>query len=278
MTTDVTIRRAYTECRFGQMHFVEGRPKAGTTLKTPLILLHQNPSSSLEYRFLLKEMAQDRVVIALDTPGNGMSDRPPEAQSIAGYAAAFADGLTALGFGENGSGKVDVFGFHSGTYYVSELAVSRPDLIRRPVMSGIPFRPHDERQSRLESAINHPPLTEDGSTVLAQFKYMWDYIVVNRDPRMPLERAAEIFIDHLKPLQRSSWPYVGVWSYPAEERLPAITQPTLVIAPNDVTFANCIRAAKLIPHATLIEFEDLNASVFDVAADRYASALRDFLI
>jgi pimeloyl-ACP methyl ester carboxylesterase len=87
---DVTVRRGYTECRFGQMHFIEGRPAAVTGLKTPLILLHQNPSSSMEYRFLLKDMAQDRRVIAFDTPGNGMSDRPPEAQSIAGYAAATA--------------------------------------------------------------------------------------------------------------------------------------------------------------------------------------------
>jgi pimeloyl-ACP methyl ester carboxylesterase len=276
--TDVTVRRGYTECRFGQMHFIEGLPAATTALKTPLILLHQNPSSSMEYRFLLKEMAKDRRVIAFDTPGNGMSDRPPEAQSVPGYAAAFADALTALGFGDGGAGKVDLFGFHSGTYYVSELAASRPDLVRRPVMSGIPFRPHDERQTRLETAKNPPPLTEDGSTVFAQFKWMWDFIVVNRDPKMPLERAAEIYMENIKPMQRSSWPYVGVWSYPAEDRLPAITQPTLVIAVNDVTFANTIRAAKLIPHVTLIEFADLVASVFDVAPDRYAAALREFLV
>jgi pimeloyl-ACP methyl ester carboxylesterase len=259
------------------LHYIQGQPEQGASRATPLILLHQNPSSSREYDRLIAELGRDRTVIAFDTPGNGMSDRPPNPITIAEYASAFAEGIEAMGYGAKGAGKVDVFGFHSGTYYVSELAASRPDLVRRVVLSGIPFRPHDERQTRLEAARNAPGLTEEGDTVFAKLKWLWNFQVTDRDKRVPLERAAELFMEMSKPLHRSDWPYQAVWSYPAEERLPEITQPTLVLAPNDVTFANTKRAAAIIPGSKLVLFEDMIHNVFEVGIDRYAAEMRDFL-
>jgi pimeloyl-ACP methyl ester carboxylesterase len=271
---EVRVERAYTKCRFGQMHYLKGEPKTPSS-KTPLILLHQNPSSSLEYSALVDEMSRDRTVIALDTPGNGMSDWPPETPSIEDYAASFADGLTELGYGAGA--MVDVFGFHSGTFYASELALSRPDLVRRLVLCGVPFRTGEERGQRLHNAINTPPLSEDGEATFNQMRFLWDFAVVKRDPRAPLERAAAIFAEMVKPLQRASWPYIAVWSYPAEDRLPNIAQPTLLLAPKDITYPNTVAAAALISDAKLVSLDDLSASVFDVGVERFATELRDFL-
>jgi pimeloyl-ACP methyl ester carboxylesterase len=48
------IRRAYTTCRYGQMHYREAGPADGPVL----VLLHQNPSSSWEYEPLIAALAQ----------------------------------------------------------------------------------------------------------------------------------------------------------------------------------------------------------------------------
>jgi pimeloyl-ACP methyl ester carboxylesterase len=258
------------------LHYIHGEPVVPTD-KTPLVLLHQNPSSSLEYSNLVAEMARDRVVIAFDTPGNGMSDRPPEPQSIDGYAQAFAEGLASLGHGPDGDGPVDVFGFHSGTYYAAELAASRPDLVRRLVLCGVPFRTGEERTSRLHDAINAPPLDEDGESTFAQLRGLWRMVVTGRDPSVPLDRAGAVFAEMVKPMQRATWPYIAVWGYPAAERLPAIAVPTLVIAVKDTTYPYTISAAKLIPNAKLVLADDLTYSVFEVGVDRFATELRDFL-
>ena len=77
ISNSVIARRGYTDCRFGQLHYIRAVPATGVTSRPPLILLHQNPSSSVEYEALLKVMATDREVVAFDTPGNGMSDWPP---------------------------------------------------------------------------------------------------------------------------------------------------------------------------------------------------------
>jgi pimeloyl-ACP methyl ester carboxylesterase len=272
----VTVERAYTRCRFGQLHYIHGVPAAPTG-KTPLVLLHQNPSSSLEYSALVAEMARDREVIAFDTPGNGMSDRPPEPLAIDGYASAFAEGLAALGLGPATGRQVDVFGFHSGTYYAAELAASRPDLVRRLTLCGVPFRTGDERTTRLDDAINAPPLDEEGESTFAQLRGLWRMVVTGRDPSVPLDRAGAVFAEMVKPMQRASWPYIAVWGYNAAERLPAITVPTLVIAVKDTTYPYTIAAAGLIPGAKLVRADDLGYSVFEVGVGRFAAELRDFL-
>ena len=49
------------------------------------------PSSIAEYERLIETMATDRTVVALDTPGYGMSDSPPAPLSIADYAACLIE-------------------------------------------------------------------------------------------------------------------------------------------------------------------------------------------
>ena len=75
-----------------------------------------------------------RRVMAMDTPGYGRSDPPPEPQPMIELAGTAADALDALGYGANGQGAVDVIGYHTGTFIASELAVIRPDLVRRLVL------------------------------------------------------------------------------------------------------------------------------------------------
>jgi pimeloyl-ACP methyl ester carboxylesterase len=268
-----TIRRSYTTSRYGQLHYLEGLPPADT-VRPPLVLLHQNPSSSEEYRTFIAEMARDRRVIAFDTPGNGMSDGPGGPRSIAELSAGFADGLAALGLADT---AVDVFGYHTGVYLSIELALARPAGVRRLVVSGIPLRSLEERQARLADARATPPATDDGETVITRLGWLWKYAVAERTEGVPLRRAAELFVEKAKTLDLYWWVYDAVWSYPAEARLPLVAQPVLVLQPHEVLLEPSRKAASLFPNGTFVDLPNLDRDVFEVGVADFAREMRRFL-
>ncbi len=268
------IRRFYTDSRYGQLHYLQGWPAENVARKTTLVLLHQNPSSCFEYQHLLAEMAKDRMVIAFDTPGNGMSDGPAGPAAIGDYAAAFADGLDRLGFGA--AAPVDVFGFHTGTLLAAELAIQRPDLVRRVALSGIPFRSEAERAQRLAAVRQTPPMTDDGTYTFERLAWLWRFVVAERTPAVPLERAAFMFMEKAKTMNSYWWPYDGVWSYPMEEKFPKVSQPVLIVQPREELFEHSKAAAKLFPNAEFVELPTLKRDVFEVGVAAFAGEFRRF--
>lgn len=272
-TGEVAVRRKYTQSRYGQLHYLEGQPSAPTDVKPTLVLLHQNPASSFEYAPLLAEMAKDRRVIAFDTPGYGMSDGPDGPRLISDYCAAFSDGLDNLGIDT----PIDVFGFHTGSLLTAELALQRPDIVRRIMLSGIPFRTEEERLDRLAAIQKTPPLSDDGASVFERLNSLWRFVVTNRDPRVSIDRAAQLFIDKAKTLDHYWWVYYGVWSYAIADRFPEITQPVLIIQPKEDLFEQSKAAAALIKTVEFVELPDLERDVFDVGVDMFAAEFRRFL-
>ncbi len=264
------VARAYTDCRYGQLHYLEGRADRETA--PTLILLHQNPSSSFEYRDLVAEMAKDRRVIAFDTPGYGGSDAPPAPPGMAGYAAAFSDAIDALAL----SGPVDLYGFHTGTLLAAELAIARPDIVGRLVLTGIPMFGKAELDARFEKALTIPAPEESGEPTFAHVRQMWDYVVAQRDKRVPLERAVHSLADRLRTLDRYSWAYRGVWSWDYE-RLKRVAQPSLLLQTHEDILAESLAAAALMPNCRITELPDLDRDIFDFASAEIADELRAFL-
>ena len=269
------VARAYTRCRFGQLHYLEGRPEHAVAAPSPtLVLLHQNPSSSLEYEGLVREMARDRRVIAFDTPGYGMSDPPPRPSSIEAYSAAFSDAIDALALTQ--ARGLDVFGYHTGALLAADLSLQRTDVIGRIVLSGIPMRDPQERAKRLREARATPAPTEDGAGILARSAALWRYVVTERNPALPLERAAELFAEKNRGMHRGWWAYEGVWSYDYQ-RLTQLTQPTLVLQAHEPLLEVSRAAASLIPRCQWLELPDLNRDIFELGVKQLADAMRAFL-
>lgn len=258
------MRRAYVNCRYGQLHLRTAGPDA-----RPLVLLHQTPSSGVEFLTFAQQLATDRRVIAFDTPGHGMSDSPPAPLSMAGYAAAFADGLEALAGGPG----YDVLGCHTGAYLAAELAIARPDLIRRLILCGLAFRPAAERAERLAAA---PSPALDEATMRELVSAQWQYIVAEREQGMPLDRALAIFADRIRPWERAAWPYQGVWRYDAEARFALVTQPVLVLQPHEPLFPHWRDPVARLADARIIEFPHLHRDVFDTGAAELARAIREW--
>ena len=67
--------KADAPSRFGQLHYRIVTPESAS--QPPLLSLHQTPSNSRQWEPVQPFLARDRVLVAADAPGYGMSDPPP---------------------------------------------------------------------------------------------------------------------------------------------------------------------------------------------------------
>ncbi len=129
----VRTRRAYFDCRFGQLHVRTAFPTTGGfDEQVTLFCLHPVDSSSRVFSRFLPEIADTRSVYAPDLPGYGESDSSP-ARSVADAAVAISDLVNDLRLRQ-----IDLLGIHYGAGVAAELAASRPELVRRLVLVGAP--------------------------------------------------------------------------------------------------------------------------------------------
>jgi pimeloyl-ACP methyl ester carboxylesterase len=135
MWEDRAMRRGYADAGYGQVHYRE----AGSG--RPLLLLHQTASSSAMYERAAPHLAGRFRVIAMDTPGFGMSDPHPE-PSIEAYAAAVLALLDTLGVD-----RAAVVGFHTGAGIAIELAASHAERVEAAILIGVlPMKSDEDRQ------------------------------------------------------------------------------------------------------------------------------------
>ena len=128
----VRTRRAYFDCRFGQLHVRTAFPATGGfDEQVTLVCLHADQSSSRAFARFLPEIADVRSVYAPDLPGLGESDPSPSGSisEAAGAVSDLADDLRLR--------QIDVLGVHSGARAALDLAAARPALVRRLVLAGV---------------------------------------------------------------------------------------------------------------------------------------------
>ncbi len=132
-TAAVRTRRAYFDCRFGQLHVRTAFPTTGGfDEEVTLICLHGAPGSSRTFARFLTEIAANRSVYAPDLPGFGESDAAPS-NLPKDAALAVADLAADLRLRQ-----VDVVGVHKGAWVALELAAAEPRLVRRLVLIAVP--------------------------------------------------------------------------------------------------------------------------------------------
>jgi pimeloyl-ACP methyl ester carboxylesterase len=129
----VRTRRAYFDCKFGQLHVRTAFPTTGGfDEQVTLFCLHAAQASSRAFIHLLPEVADVRSVYAPDLPGQGESDPSPTG-SIAEAAGAISDLANELRLRQ-----IDLLGVQFGAGVALELAAMRPELVRRLVLAGAP--------------------------------------------------------------------------------------------------------------------------------------------
>jgi pimeloyl-ACP methyl ester carboxylesterase len=130
----VRTRRAYFDCKFGQLHVRTAFPTTGGfDEQVTLFCLHPVEASSRVFSRLLPQLADARSVYAPDLPGYGESD-PSPARSAADAAVAVADLARDLRLR-----RIDLLGATEyGATAAVELAIDKPELVRCVVLVGAP--------------------------------------------------------------------------------------------------------------------------------------------
>jgi pimeloyl-ACP methyl ester carboxylesterase len=135
------VRRGYFECRYGQLHVHNAiAPGGGFEEATALLCLHGAGQTGRVFQRFLPLLGRDRSVYAPDIPGSGESDGPATRISVADAAASLGDFLESMRFRQ-----IDVLGYQSGSIIAAELALARPQQVRRLVLVGVPATPEGER-------------------------------------------------------------------------------------------------------------------------------------
>ena len=130
----VRTRRAYFDCKFGQLHVRTAFPTTGGfDEQVTLFCLHPVDASSRTFSRLLPEILPTcGRWYAPDLPGYGESD-PSPTRSTAEAATAISDLANDLRLRQ-----IDVLGVQYGAGVALELAAARPELVRRLVLVCIP--------------------------------------------------------------------------------------------------------------------------------------------
>ena len=131
----MTIRRGYVDTNEGQVHYRSIESGTGT----PVVLLHSVGSASAMYEGLMAELAGERPLYALDTPGYGGSAFPPPDPSAEDYARMLLAASAALGLD-----RFHCVGHHNGAAIACEMAASAPARVASAIFSGIPYLSTEE--------------------------------------------------------------------------------------------------------------------------------------
>jgi pimeloyl-ACP methyl ester carboxylesterase len=130
---EIRTRRAYFDCKFGQLHVRTAFPTTGGfDEQVTLFCLHPIDASSRTFSRFLPELADVRSVYAPDLPGYGESD-PSPSRSVAEAATAISDLANHLRLRQ-----IDLLGVQYGAAVALELAAARPELVRRLVLVHAP--------------------------------------------------------------------------------------------------------------------------------------------
>ncbi|MDB4049557.1 alpha/beta hydrolase [Luminiphilus sp.] len=264
--------KAYIDVDWGQIHLLQAAPDLIT--QPPLVCFPPNPFSGNYYRQLMASLAVDRKVVALDYPGLGQSDASTTWRTVGDLADIMIDAIESARLTDEHHRSIDVCGYHTGAMVAAEVAIRRPDLVRRVVLIGVPyFANKAENDAELLSVMQDRPLP----TELAALESSWRFTIEERHPDVVLERAYENFLESAGAWQARAPVYRALHGYAAADRAALISQPVLVLNPHGGLKTHTRAYAQLIQNVTLVELPNLTYGVFDVAAVQIADIMLPYL-
>lgn len=267
MPATVHIRRSYAECRFGQLHVATAYPSGGGfDERTALICLHPNGSSARFFGPVLPELGRDRSLYAIDLPGHGYSDGPDGAISIADFAAAVGEFIDSLRLR-----AVDVVGCQLGALIAIELALLKPQQVRRLVLSSVPQYTLAERQA-MESKIAPAMPSNDGSHLSKD----WQQLQKSRGPTMTPDVLTDDLADYLRSRRRVAAGFSAMLDHPSAKRLQLVRQPGLLLRTGDEYWEHTLRAKQAYPQGLMEELPECGSGLFAGGNHHAVQLIRQF--
>lgn len=263
----VHVRRSYSDCRYGQIHVWTAYPSGGGfDERTPIVCLHHAAGSGRLFAPALRELGNDRSIYAPDLPGHGTSDVSTSRASVSDIAAALGDFLDSLRLR-----AVDVIGFQLGALAAVELAIARPQQVRRVMLWGVtPYSPQE--RSTLLAQATALGSREDGSDVADE----WRNVIERRGPGVPTGALVDAFSDRLRSGTQGAKAFAAALEYPLSERLPLLKQPSAVLRLRDEYGDQAPRVRASLPNSTLIDLQEHGRDFISAAPQRFSAVAREF--
>lgn len=237
------VVRSYVDGRHGQMHVGIAQPVQPSA--TPLMCIHMSPMSGRIFERLLAAMGNDRVAIAFDTPGFGMSDAPPAPPEIEDYARDLLAGLDALGL----QGPVDLMGYHTGSMIAVALSRIAPARIRRVLMVSAPIFPEDERRE-FRAYYQHREPEADGGHILRRWK---GFLYHHLRPGVTIADVNDAFREALLGGNLEWWGHRAAFNYDLADDLALVEQPVLILNTGDDLDQQTRRAQGVAARSRILE-------------------------
>jgi pimeloyl-ACP methyl ester carboxylesterase len=263
------VRRRYADTPEGQLHYRERPGEDGL----PILFLHQTASSSVMWERVFACYPPGRRLIAVDTPGFGLSDPPPElpAEGLAYYARRIEGLLDVLGLDQ-----VDVAAHHTGAMIALELCLRAPQRIRRQALLGTVLVTPEEGAEWMRDHVTKWSADARGDFVTNVLLPRMHVSVTTDDPEhMLLELTA-----YLQAGESWWWAYDAVFGYDGRARLPQVTTPSLVAVGADeaqIMLDWTKATADLIPGAEYVELEGLGCEMAFQDPQATTAAIADYL-
>ncbi len=129
------VEDTFIELPDGRMHY----QSMGSG--SPVILLHSMVSSVWSWGKVMKPLARRHTVYALDTMGQGDSDKPSRDYSIEDYSASVVSFMKAKGLT-----KASLIGCSVGAIFAVQIAAENPAMVDRLVLVGCPCRQTEQER------------------------------------------------------------------------------------------------------------------------------------
>ena len=237
------VVRSYVEGRHGQLHARIARPESASA--TPLLCIHMSPMSGRIFERLLAKMGEDRIAIAFDTPGFGMSDTPPTPPEIEDYARDLLTGLDALGIVV----PVDLMGYHTGSMIAVALSRIAPERVRRVLMVAAPIFTQDERRE-FRTYYKHREPEADGGHILRRWK---GFLYHHLRPGVTIAEVNDAFREALLGGNLEYWGHRAAFNYDLAADLARVEQPVLILNTGDDLDQQTRRAEGLAARSLILE-------------------------
>lgn len=256
------IRRQYVDAGTGQLH-LRALASDGDAVHAPLLCLPPAPSSGLYFTTVMPLLNHGRRVYAADYPGYGGSDPVSGEPTIPDYAEAMLRVAATVG------APVDVLGFHTGCLVGAEMALRDPASVRRLVLCDVPFFDADKRNALLAKMAQPLPI----STELHCLAGAWAFDVESRVGSVALDRAFELFVEHLRAGADDFRAFAAAFRYDCVSRFAELDVDAVVLATRSSLREPSHAAAAAIDGARLVDVDEVTTAVFEAGAQEIARAV-----
>ena len=269
------FRSRWFDSSAGRVHYVdEGSGQ-------PIVMFHGNPTWSFLYRHVIERLRDRFRCVALDYPGFGLSDRPPEY----GYTPAEHAGVAGELVRELDLRDAIVMGHDWGGPIGTAVAAADPDRVAGLVLGNTWFWPPDRSMRTFSRIMSSPPL----QWAIRRRNFFVERII----PSGTVRRLGDEEMEHYRAVQPTPEARVGVaelprqivaaapWLEQLESAMPQKLgdRRVLIVWPmKDVAFP----ARRVLPRvraafsdAVVVELPEARHYFQEDAPDEVAGAIRD---